>query len=237
MFGISFNGIGNRPTVNLASGFTRGEDEGKVVKVSDNGTVALCEDGEKFDGVIATIEKGNAIGVVALANFQGLAYSGSAPGLGRVILVGNGDGGVKLPSAGVRAYLVSGVIETNNALRFTAKDVLGLAGHDITIELKDPSGNTQALSVDVVGEAITVSLATDGSGDIISTAAQVKTAIEASGANGLITVLNEGDSTGNGVVAAIAKTALSNGVDAGEGVPVRIFSIDTENNIVWAHIG
>src|SRR5688500_10169537 len=49
----------------------------------------------------------------------------------------------------------------------------GTGGNAITLVLEDPAGNNVPLSVAVVGNAITVTLATDGSSHPTSTGAQV----------------------------------------------------------------
>lgn len=112
------------------------------------------------------------------------------------------------------AALSTGVVASNNAITWTAVTP-GIAANDVTIHLKDPKANSQALSVAVSGSAIVVNLATDGSGVITSTAAQVLAAIIASApASLLVTAANTGASTGAGVVGASVKTqALSGGAD------------------------
>lgn len=90
----------------------------------------------------------------------------------------------------------------------------GQAGNGISVRFVDPSAASQALAVSVSGSAITVSLATDGTGAITSTAAQVAAAINANpSASALVTATPEG--AGTGVVDAVAQTNLSGGTDAG----------------------
>ncbi len=109
------------------------------------------------------------------------------------------------------ANVIQGSAAVNSDLYFSSK-AIGVAGNAITVDLVDPSGISQPLSVGVVGSAITVNLATDAGTALISTAAEVKAAIEAFGAaNALINVGVEGD--GSGVVDAAA-AALAGGVDA-----------------------
>jgi phage tail sheath protein FI len=112
------------------------------------------------------------------------------------------------------AGLNTGVVGSNNAITWTAITA-GRAGNNITVQLKDPKANSQALSVAVSGTVITVNLATDGSGAITSTAALVIAAITASAAaSALITAANTGASTGAGVVAAMVKAKpLAGGAD------------------------
>ncbi|MFM2091071.1 MAG: hypothetical protein RLZZ127_1560 [Planctomycetota bacterium] len=115
--------------------------------------------------------------------------------------------------AAAAAVLQTGVVASNNALTWTAK-VAGALGNDIAVILRDPVANSAALSVSVTGKVITVNLATNGSGVITTTAAQVITAIGANtAANDLVTVANTGASTGAGVVAALLQTYLADGVD------------------------
>jgi hypothetical protein len=58
----------------------------------------------------------------------------------------------------------------------------GVAGEAAQIAIVDPAGNNQALSVTVVGSAVTVHLATDGSGNLTSTFAEIANAVNASAA-------------------------------------------------------
>ena len=90
----------------------------------------------------------------------------------------------------------------------------------ISIELIDPASASQSLAVAVDGRKITVDLATDTASAITSTAALIKTAIEAlAGANALVTVALE--TAGTGVVEAVAEVSLdgqlSTEIKIGEG--------------------
>jgi hypothetical protein len=74
------------------------------------------------------------------------------------------------------------------------------------------SGNNTALSVTTSGGVVTVHLATDGSGNPTSTAAQVRDAIAADGtASALIRADLARGSDGSGVVSAAAQQALLGG--------------------------
>lgn len=113
----------------------------------------------------------------------------------------------------VKASLATGVVASNNALTWTSK-LAGVLGNKISVQLKDPKANNATLSVSVVDQAIVVSLATGSTGTITSTAAAVKTAIEAStAASALVQLANTGGSTGASAVAATATTYLTGGVD------------------------
>lgn len=113
----------------------------------------------------------------------------------------------------VKAKLSTGVVASNTAQTWTAK-TYGVLGNKISLKLVDPKANSQALAVSVSGQAITVSLATSGAGAITTTAALLKTALEANtAANALVGVVNTGASTGAGTLAALATTFLSGGED------------------------
>lgn len=112
------------------------------------------------------------------------------------------------------ASLLTGIVADNNAITYAAVTA-GKAGNNITVQHKDPKANSQALSVVVVGTAITVNLATDVAGAITSTAALVIAAITASApAALLIAAANTSTSTGIGVVGATVKVQpLSGGLN------------------------
>jgi hypothetical protein len=107
--------------------------------------------------------------------------------------------------------LTTALAGDNNDLVFTAIEK-GVAGDDITITYVDP-GAVGGISVAVVGTAITVTLAYD-SGAITSTANDVKAAIDADDeAKLLVTVAKAAANSGEGLVTAMAETALAGGVD------------------------
>lgn len=200
-------------------------DEGKVVKISGNGVVALCAAEDVFYGKLVKIDTAPDAGAVRCCTCcVEVPYTG-APGLNYQQLVANGLGGVKPPAAAVAALLVTGVVANNNAILFTAKKA-GLVGNDISVTMIDPAGNNGALSVDVVGRDIVVTLATDGVSAIASTAADVIAAIAASSAADLVTAANSGASTGAALVVAVAKTDLAAGTDASIGRPMFVLTKD-----------
>jgi fibronectin-binding autotransporter adhesin len=89
---------------------------------------------------------------------------------------------------------------TNNDLIFAAK-AGGVAGEQISIEYVNPGLPDSPISASVSGSAVLVSLATDSLGAIISTAADVKAAIEASApVSALISVANAAGNDGSGLV-------------------------------------
>ncbi len=113
-----------------------------------------------------------------------------------------------------KATLSTDLAGDNNDLKFTAK-LKGHFGNTIKVAYVDPDAANAKLAVTVSGTTITVSLATGANKAITSTAANVKAAIEeVPAAAALVTVANVAGNSGEGVVAAMAATALANG--AGE---------------------
>jgi hypothetical protein len=116
-----------------------------------------------------------------------------------------------LPKAEVSTLLTG----THNDLLFRALRG-GVAGNAITVAYVDPPGNNVALSVGVVGSVITVTLATDGTSTITSTAAQVRDALNASAqARSLIDAVLLTGNDGTGLVTALAPLSLAGGSDTG----------------------
>lgn len=226
MWSIGYEGIGVRTLTLLLAAGVLAADEGKVVKASANDTAGLCVAGDKFGGVLRKVEADSRMpaGTVQDKGMCVVAYTGN-PGLGWQELVADGNGGVTPPTAANAASLVTGVEANNNALKWTSK-YAGEAFNDISITLIDPPGNNVALSVDVVGRDILVTLATDGASAIVTTAAELKAAIEASAAADLVTVAHEGASTGAAAVVAVAKTDLAGGADPGEGREYYVWNKD-----------
>ena len=108
------------------------------------------------------------------------------------------------------------------AVRFTA-NAAGVAGNGVSVALVDPGANSVALSVDVVDQAITVTLATSNTGAITTTGTQLAVAVNADAeASTLVTGAATG--TGAAVVGVAPATALAGGrnVAFAEGVPVLI---------------
>lgn len=112
-----------------------------------------------------------------------------------------------------RASLTTALTGTNNDLIFRARR-LGVDGNDITVAYVDPAANSQALSIEVDGTDIVVNLATNVSGAITTTAAQIAAALAADpGAAGLLYAVNASGNDGTGVVIALAETPLTGGSD------------------------
>ncbi len=107
------------------------------------------------------------------------------------------------------AALTTSLDGTNNDLAFTARNP-GENGNDIRIRFLDPGAANQGLTVSVNENDITISLATDGTGAITSTANQVMNAINADpSASALVTASLTGLNDGTGVVTAMDFSNLS----------------------------
>jgi hypothetical protein len=88
-------------------------------------------------------------------------------------------------------------------------------GNDITIDFVNPGASDQPLTVGVDGDAITVSLATSGTGGLTSTAAQVVAAINGDpGASALVLAHTYRGNSGNGTKQAGGPSQLSDFLDA-----------------------
>lgn len=92
-----------------------------------------------------------------------------------------------------------------------AKDP-GTAGDLISITLVDPGGASKALAVSVSGKDISVSLATDSSASLTTTADLLIAAVKASVAAGALVDIYITE-TSSGPLDAVAKTSLTGGTD------------------------
>ncbi|WP_341715844.1 M14 family metallopeptidase [Micromonospora sp. FIMYZ51] len=90
-------------------------------------------------------------------------------------------------------------------------------GNDITVELANPGAADSPLTVTVTDNQVRVGLATDGSGAVTSTAAEVAAALNEQ-AGTLLKAYTYRGNAGAGVVAPAAPTQLSDGLSAPESV-------------------
>ena len=119
-----------------------------------------------------------------------------------------------IPALAVAASLSTNLTGNNNDLVFTARTA-GAAGNAISVCYVDPGAETAGESVAVSGNDITVTLRSVSS--VLSTAAQVKAAIEAdAAAAALVSVANKAANDGTGAVIAMSATFLSGGSNATE---------------------
>lgn len=106
---LSYEGIGQWAATFACSGVS----EGQTVKISANGTAALCADGEAFCGTVLTAARSGDACSVTLRGMVTVPYTGTAPAAGYAGLSADGSGGVKADAAG-RSYLVA---ETDSAAK------------------------------------------------------------------------------------------------------------------------
>ncbi|MGA9276397.1 PA domain-containing protein, partial [Ilumatobacter sp.] len=99
-------------------------------------------------------------------------------------------------------------------------------GNDLTIAYVDPGAADSALAVSVSGNDISVSLATDGDGALISTAADVVAAINGNAdASALVEAYTYRGNDGDGIVAAQDAESFSDELDAPADVPREPFQV------------
>ena len=156
-------------------------------------------------GVVATTEMPMDFSVIEPAKFQVLSDD-----------VDQGVAGLQLGTYGAQNVIV---VQAKTS---------GLAGNSISLTLVKPAGNNTPLSVTVSGNDISVNLATGSTGLITTTAAQLRTAIAASGAASALITASLGQGTlGSGLMTALAKTNLTGG--AGLEPPVSYLPIKHGN--------
>lgn len=140
-------------------------------------------------------------------------WTAQGDGAGSPVLAWARGKGFKVEAVGIvptaQATAATNLAGADNDFNFTAV-LAGRLGNDTRIRFVNPAANNAALSVVVDGRDVTVNLATNGGGAITTTAAQVKTALDANPASAALitTVLN---GTGAGVVTALAWLSFSGG--------------------------
>jgi len=112
----------------------------------------------------------------------------------------------------------------DSTLYVTSKAYGSEGGNDISVTLADPGSANAPLAVSVHGQDVVVDLATDGSGQLTSTAAQVVAALNTDAAK-LLTASTYRGSAGSGVVSAAPATALTDGLRAPASVPRKPFQM------------
>jgi zinc carboxypeptidase/PA domain-containing protein/chitobiase/beta-hexosaminidase-like protein len=190
------------------------------------GSIALVDRGNcNFADKTFNAQQAGAVAVVIVNNVPGAptAPGGTAiPGTTiPTVQVGQADGNLlkaNLPANGT----VFGATATSNASRvvLTSRAWGHEGGNDIKAQFVNPGAANSPLSVSALGNEITVRLATNASGALSSTAAQVVAAINASpAASALVKALTFQNSTGTGVVPATLKLGLSDFLAVSQAVP------------------
>lgn len=99
---VSFEGIGES-VVTFYNSKTAAAGAGVPVKMSGNGEVSVCAEGERFFGVALACDPDFA--AIQMNGYVELGYTGTAPAVGFAKLVSNGAGGVKTAETG-REFLI-----------------------------------------------------------------------------------------------------------------------------------
>ena len=109
---VSFSGFNEKSIT-----FTADESVtcGAPVKVSDNGTVTACADGDNFCGVVTDVRSGYA--TVQMSGYVKMNYSGSVPALGYTSLAAGASGTVCASEDG-RVHLVTDIDKTASTVGF-----------------------------------------------------------------------------------------------------------------------
>lgn len=162
---------------------------------------------------VKVIEVDNGVKAITIADTSIIGLVGTAPDA----------------EAGTAATLTIG--SSTSALTFTAV-ATGAEGNDISIAIVNPATASQALSVTLDTLKITISLATDEDSAITSTAAEIKTALDA---DTDIAALIATTSGGSGVVSASSEKYLTGGED--EAFPLNTPVKVTPNNGLASRAG
>ena len=112
---VSFEGIGESVVTFFNSDVNGVKAAGVPVKMSGNGEVAGCGDGDRFFGV--SIYRDDGFASIQNGGYVEMAYSGADPAAGYANLLANGAGGVKKGAAGSE-FLIIGVDTVNKTLGF-----------------------------------------------------------------------------------------------------------------------
>jgi hypothetical protein len=162
-------------------------------------------------GAVAVIVANNAPGAPT-------TMGGSDPGIAIPSVMVSLDDGNTIKSGLPATGRVHGTLPANPSRVGVDSVAWGHeGGNDISIEIVDPGAPSQALSVSVLGSLIRVSLATDSSGSLISTAAQFVAALNAE-AGSLVQAYTYRGNAGNGIVSPAGPTLLSDNLSAPDSV-------------------
>ncbi len=158
--------------------------------------------------ILAYPESAGPIISVLLAASQGDLTSG------RVLGKNIGTDKYEKYTAGVKASLTTNLTGNNNDLVWTWK-APGSQGNNIKVKYTDPAGNSKPLIITFSNNLIDVSLATNSSGTITTTAAQIAAAIAINEIlKEKITTANATGNDGTDVVTAMSEAALTGGTNA-----------------------
>lgn len=147
------------------------------------------------------------------ANEHGYKVVPAGTFLGGGVLENQANLAVPLTLNGTQATLTTAFTEANSNLIFTALPY-GTAGNSITIEFALPTTDGEPAAVEVTGTAIKITLATDSTGNIVSTAWHIIGLIDDDEAvNNLVKIRPVKGSNCTGLVEVMAAKALSGGAN------------------------
>ena len=123
---VGFDGIKRGALVTFKSALVKGTDEDKLVKISSNGTVALCAEDENFIGVVRVIDDFDKAASVQIDGFTTMTYDSDhdptvTDGQGwQALQAGSAATKVKpaTEAVGVPLYKVVNVDSTNHLITF-----------------------------------------------------------------------------------------------------------------------
>lgn len=183
---------------------------------ANNATLSVALSGKAITVNLATSAGGAITSTAALIK----AALDANAGIAALIDTVSGGTGVVVETAATN--LAGGITSANSAqaasvtvgsgtsaLTLKAKTA-GIAGNQISLRLAHPGAASSALSVGIVGSAITVNLATDSDSLVTSTPALIKTALEG---NATIAALVTVTSGGSGTVTPAPTTRLTGGLN------------------------
>ncbi len=110
---LSYEGIGQWSATFASANVT----EGELVKLSENGTVATCTDGDDFCAMVLSVGRGGDACSAALGGMVTAGFTGTAPAVGWSALASDGAGGCKTAAA-ARKYLVVDVDSDGKTVTF-----------------------------------------------------------------------------------------------------------------------
>jgi hypothetical protein len=197
------------------------------------GAIALVDRGTcPFVEKTQNAQAAGAIAVVLVNNVPGAPTSPGGSGTFSIptVMISLDAGTLLKQSLPASGTLIPG-IPVSNAARVGVDSVAWghEGGNDITIEVVDPGAANRPLTVAVAGDDITVSLATDGSGARVSTAAQVRDALNTDpAASALVFAYTYRGNAGNGFAPVSPRRELSDFLSAPETVsrePQPVYAI------------
>lgn len=182
------------------------------------GAIALIDRGTcPFVQKVQNAQDAGAVAAIVANNVPGdpFAMTGSGPGITiPSVMISQADGAtVKsgLPASG----RVQGAVPLDPSRIVVESHAWGHeGGNDLSIELVDPGSPSSPLTVALMGTSVRVSLGTDASGNLSSTAADVVAALNASAASSVLRAYTYRGNDGDGIAQPAAPTQLTDFLDA-----------------------